>query len=143
MLDSDDFDFSFSGLKTSVLYTIRDMSLRGAQRRSNLSSRLKNDLCASFQEAAVGVLVGKVTRAIEKMKPKTVLLAGGVSANERLRKKLGASIKKNWPKINYVIPPFKYTTDNAAMIAAVGYFKLLRKDVADPLTLEADPNLSL
>ena len=141
MLDSDDFDFSFSGLKTAVLYTVRDLSLRA--KRSNLSPRLKADLCASFQEAAVGVLIGKMTRAIEKTKPKTVLLAGGVSANERLRKKLGNAIKKNWSKINYVIPPFKYTTDNAAMIAAAGYFKLQQDETADPLTLEADPNLSL
>ena len=71
------------------------------------------------------------------------MLAGGVSANERLRKKLGNAIKKNWSKINYVIPPFKYTTDNAAMIAAAGYFKLQQDETADPLTLEADPNLSL
>ncbi|MEK7665594.1 MAG: tRNA (adenosine(37)-N6)-threonylcarbamoyltransferase complex transferase subunit TsaD [Patescibacteria group bacterium] len=136
MLDSDDFDFSFSGLKTAVLYTIREL-------KKNPSAKTKADLCASFQAAAVGVLVGKTTRAIEQMKPKTVLLGGGVSANVQLRKKLGNAIKKSSPKTLYVIPPMKYTTDNAGMIAAAGYFKLLRDETSDPLTLEADPNLSL
>ncbi len=152
MLDSEDFDFSFSGLKTAVLYTIRDYLPPLTQgegwggvfkKRGRSMQKFKADLCASFQSAAVGVLVGKTTRAIEQMKPKTVLLAGGVSANERLRKKLGEAIKKNWPKISYVVPSFKYTTDNAAMIAAAGYFKLRLDKTSDPLTLEADPNLSL
>ncbi len=144
MLDAANFDFSFSGLKTAVLYAWQAASkspsgsplVRG-------KDKLVRDMCASFQEAAVGVLVGKMTKAIAKTKPKTVLIAGGVAANAHLRKCLARAIKKQFPKVTFVVPKMPYTTDNAAMIGAAGYFHAIKKDVIDPLALEADPNLRL
>lgn len=132
MLEADNFDFSFSGLKTAVLYAWRDVG-----------DGSRADMAASFQEAAVGVLVGKMTKAIAKTRPKTVLLAGGVAANERLRQKLGSAIRKQFPKVKFVVPPMKYTTDNAAMIGAAGYWRARAKDFVDPMILEANPNLRL
>ncbi|MEK7105099.1 MAG: tRNA (adenosine(37)-N6)-threonylcarbamoyltransferase complex transferase subunit TsaD [Patescibacteria group bacterium] len=134
MIDSKDFDFSFSGLKTAVLYTWREAGEKKA---------LKADMAASFQEAAVGVLVGKMTKAIALTKPKTVMIAGGVAANEHLRSRLGKAIKKQFPKVKFIVPEMKYTGDNAAMIAAAGYFRALKKDFVDPRDLEANPNLGL
>lgn len=134
MLDAPNFDFSFSGLKTAVLYAWKEAGGRGA---------LVSDMAASFQEAAVGVLVGKMTKAMAKTNPKTVLIAGGVAANEHLRKKLARAIKMQFPKVRFVVPAMKYTTDNAAMIGAAGYFRAVAKDFVDPLALEADPNLRL
>ena len=142
MLEADNFDFSFSGLKTAVFYAWREAchQVTGAP---SFGDGLRADMAASFQEAALGVLVGKMTKAIAKTKPKTVLLAGVVAANEHLRKKLARAIKKQFPKVIFIVPLMKYTTDNAAMIAAAGYFRARAKDFVDPMTLEADPNLRL
>ncbi len=134
MIDSHDFDFSFSGLKTAVLYAWREVREK---------RELAADMAASFQEAAVGVLVGKMTKAIALTKPKTVLLAGGVAANEHLRMKLGKAIKKQFPRVRFVVPELKYTGDNAAMIAAAGYFHARKDDFVDPMALEANPHLPL
>lgn len=134
MLAADNFDFSFSGLKTAVLYEWREVKE---------SRRAKADMAASFQEAAVGVLIGKLTKAIVKTKPKAVMIAGGVAANLHLRTRLAKTLKRDFPQVRLVIPDLKYTTDNAAMIAAAGYFRALKKDFVDPLSLEVDPNAQL
>ena len=86
MLHSKDYNFSFSGLKTAVLYTIRDLTV---------TSKIKKDIAASFQQAAVDVLIAKTIRAAKQYKVKTIMLAGGVAANEELRKQFGEVIKKN------------------------------------------------
>jgi len=137
MINTKDFDFSFSGLKTAVLYEIKKA---GKKRTSRM---FKANVAASFQEAAVDVWVTKTLRAIGRYKPKTVLLAGGVSANTVLRKRLAREIKKEFPKIRFVKPALKYTTDNAAMIAVAGYFAFKQKGAIDPFKLKAEPNLSL
>lgn len=132
MIASDDFDFSYSGLKTAVLY-----AWSGAKKKR------VEDMAASFQAAAVEVLVTKMLKAIGKTKPKTVLIAGGVAANKKLRADLAKAIKKHYPKVKFVIPEMAFTTDNAAMIGAAGYFRAVKKDFVDPLKLEADPNWQL
>jgi N6-L-threonylcarbamoyladenine synthase len=114
MLHSKDYDFSFSGLKTSVLYYLKDHV--GAK---------KADIAASFEKAAVNVLTTKTMRATEEVGAKSILLSGGVAANELLRKTLKAAAKKRGLGFHVAKP--SYNTDNAVMIAAAGYMSILRK----------------
>ncbi len=117
MLNSNNLNFSFSGLKTAVLYTVR------GNPKILKNKRLAAELCAEFQQSVIDVLVSKTIRAAKKYKPKTVLLGGGVSANKELRAQLEKAIKNNLPNIRFRIPAAKYSLDNAAMIAVAGYFK--------------------
>lgn len=135
MLNRDDFMFSFSGLKTQVLYQLR----RDASRLSD--EKYRADIAASFQEAVVDVLVQKTMRAAGKYLPKSIVLAGGVAANIALRERLVESGQHHGIPVH--LPDFKYSLDNAAMIGAAGYFRSLRGISADPLTLKVDPNLDI
>ncbi|MCX6786199.1 MAG: tRNA (adenosine(37)-N6)-threonylcarbamoyltransferase complex transferase subunit TsaD [Candidatus Komeilibacteria bacterium] len=117
MLASADFDFSFSGLKTSVKYFIRDLLPKG-----NLSQQMICDICASFQAAVIEVLAAKTVWAAEKYKVKSIILGGGVSANEELAQRL--RFKAQNLNINCLVPEKWLTGDNAAMIALAGYFNL-------------------
>ncbi|MDI6777616.1 MAG: tRNA (adenosine(37)-N6)-threonylcarbamoyltransferase complex transferase subunit TsaD [Patescibacteria group bacterium] len=142
MINSNNLNFSFSGLKTAVLYTIRDNP------KTLKSKKLTSELCAEFQQAAIDVLVSKTIRAAKKYKPKTILLGGGVSANKELRRQLGEIIKKQIPDTRYQIPDTKYSLDNAAMIAVAGYHKWKFSKNRKPFynnwrTFEADANLKL
>lgn len=131
LLNQPNFDFSFSGLKTAVLYTL--------QRKKEWSAEDVNDICASFQAAVVDTLVAKTIRAAKAKKVKTVFLAGGVAANGPLRERLAAAVKKELPRVEAVIPSLAYCTDNAAMIAMAGYFRLSKKK-SDPWKgMLADP----
>lgn len=114
-LEKDSFDFSFSGLKTAVLNQIKTMG-----ELSN-SQKVKNDLSASFQEAVVDVLAGKLAAAVGKFpEVREAHLAGGVSANTRLREKIAEKLPEN---VKFRFPnKFVYCTDNAAMIASAAYF---------------------
>lgn len=123
MINNSDFDFSFSGLKTSVLY------YKQKNKKLNI-----NDAAASVQQAIVDVLVAKLKKACEKYQAKTVMLAGGVAANPALRKKITESFT------NVLIPEIKYCTDNAAMVAAATAFQT---KASDPLKIKADPNAYL
>ena len=144
MLKSGDFDFSFSGLKTAVRrYTEEKRYMKretGNEKRD--TDGFINDICASFQEAAVDVLVEKTRRAIEEFMPKSVILAGGVSANKRLREQMQkmASAYKN---ISFYAPDLSLAGDNAAMIATAGYFLLQKGSKNDPFTLIARPSLKI
>ncbi|MEW6772718.1 MAG: tRNA (adenosine(37)-N6)-threonylcarbamoyltransferase complex transferase subunit TsaD [Bacteroidota bacterium] len=116
--------FSFSGIKTSLLYLIQ----KEQQSNKNFIEDNLNDLCASYQKVIVEMLIGGVEQAIEKTKIKQIAIAGGVSANTKLRKELERlSTEKN---IEVFTLPLKYCTDNAAMIGIAGYFKYLKKDFA-------------
>jgi N6-L-threonylcarbamoyladenine synthase len=145
MLDSDNFDFSFAGLKTSALYWLRDNKLvipSGAKRSRGIPSATINDFCASFEQAIADTLVGKMTRAIKKFKPKTVILCGGVSANKKLRETLAAAVAK-FSKTKFLVPENKYCMDNAAMIAVAGFKKTQKKEYTDWCKIQADPNWEL
>ena len=128
-----DLDFSFSGLKTSILYT-----LQAAEKENpNLRQDKRNDLCASIQNSIVSILMAKLEKAVKATGIKTVAIAGGVSANSELRKRLLLKNERGW-KVS--IPKMSYCTDNAAMIAMAGSFYLalghtVGQDVA------ADPRL--
>ncbi|MBI4262441.1 tRNA (adenosine(37)-N6)-threonylcarbamoyltransferase complex transferase subunit TsaD, partial [Candidatus Uhrbacteria bacterium] len=132
MLGKESLDFSFSGLKTSVMYYIK-------ARKHRITESQCNDICASVQQAIVDVLVHKTVVAAKKYKVKTVMLGGGVAANRQLRNDLGAALAQELPQVQYSVPELQYTTDNAAMIAVAGFF-------AKPkpwASLTVDPNLSL
>ena len=112
-----DLDYSFSGLKTSILYFLRD------QQRENpdFIEENKNDLCASIQKSIIDILMEKLIRAADEKGISRIALAGGVSANSGLRHRvLSEASIRNWDTF---IPEFRFTTDNAAMIAITGYFK--------------------
>lgn len=131
LLDRDDYNFSFAGLKTAVLYTLR----------KNPEANLAN-IAASFQEAVVDVLVQKTMRAAASVRPASIILAGGVSANVVLRERLKQAGEA--AGIPVFVPAFAYSMDNAAMIASAGYFRAQDPaNFVDPLTLAADPNLEL
>ncbi len=124
MLNKNNFDFSFSGLKTAVLYeTKKNPAL--LKDKAYIST-----VCHEFQQASIDVLVKKTLHAAEKYpptgqagKPKTIMLAGGVSANKELRQQLGDAIEKSLPNTIYRIPEIGLTGDNAAMVAAAAYFR--------------------
>jgi N6-L-threonylcarbamoyladenine synthase len=114
MLHDKNYDFSFSGLKTSVLYYMRD--------HKKVS---KADVAASFQEAALDVLVKKTIRAAQEFGARSVMLSGGVAANKALRARLAREAKKI--SCAFFVPDFKYNLDNGAMIGVAGYMAYLRK----------------
>ena len=116
------YNYSFSGLKTSFLYLLRDE----LKRDSDFIEKNKEDLCASLQKTIIDVLMEQLRRAAKDLGIKEVAVAGGVSANSGLRAAFEDHAKRYGWKIH--IPPFGYTTDNAAMIAMSGYFKYLDND---------------
>lgn len=143
LLESDDFDFSFSGLKTAVLRTIK-ISIGSNFPTSNLKP-LTSNLAASFQQAVIDVLIKKTIQAAQKYQVKSVLLAGGVAANKLLRDTLEKRVAQILSSTLYFQPAIKYCTDNAAMIASAAYFNCERwgKSIGsrEVLTLEPQPNL--
>jgi len=119
-----DLDFSFSGLKTSILYKIQN----NIQKNPKFIKENIEDLCASIQHSIVTILIEKLEKAILKTGIKELAIAGGVSANSYLRNELKLLSQKKSYKLH--IPKFEYCTDNAAMIAIAGYFKYLDNDFA-------------
>lgn len=113
-----EFNFSFSGIKTSLLYFLRDQGPKHA----DFAQENMNDICASYQYTIVSSLIKKTKLAIEKFKPKSIGLAGGVSANSELRNKFQWLSKETGTHCN--IPDFEFCTDNAAMIAMAGHYLL-------------------
>src|SRR3989344_8947998 len=123
MLHSKDFNFSFSGLKTSVLYLVRDLKVP--------LENVRTEIAHEAQKAIVDVLISKTMKAAKKFQPKSILLAGGVSANKRLRSRLAEEGSRLTPKTYYLEPALQYTTDNAAMIACAAYFKAKNSKLQD------------
>ncbi len=132
MLDRKDHDFSFSGLKTAVLYTLEKIP--------SLSEHVLADLCASFQEAVIEVLVQKTIRLTKELGETVVTVSGGVSCNARLREAFAEAAGK--AGLQLLIAPPALTTDNAAMIAYVALQKHQR-GYQSPLDEDVDPNLAL
>ncbi len=120
-----DLDYSFSGLKTAFLYFIRDE----LKQNPDFIQQNTPDLCASIQHTIVDILLHKLVLAAQETGIREIALAGGVSANSALRKTFTETAKENnW---NIYIPPLRYSTDNAAMIAITGYYKYQKQDFTD------------
>jgi len=134
MHGSGDLDFSFSGLKTAVRVHLD----------ANPSDRANTaNVCASFQQAVVDSLVDKTLTAVSVHHPRSVILSGGVSANQALRSTLQSKLEKQFSEITFHAPDLSLTGDNAVMIGLAGLYRAKKKQFVDPLTLVADPNMRL
>lgn len=112
-------DYSFSGIKTSLLYFVRDEMAKDP----GFIEKNKEDICASFQKALIDILMDKLLKAVKQTGIKEISIGGGVAANSELRSRINEEGKKRgW---NTYLPPLKFTTDNAAMIAIAGYYHYL------------------
>ena len=119
------YDYSFSGLKTSFLYFLRDE----LKKDPDFIEKNKEDLCASLQKTIIDILMDKLRKASVDYDIKEIAVAGGVSANSGLRASFATHAEEYGWTIH--IPKFEYTTDNAAMVAITGYYKFLEKDFCD------------
>lgn len=135
MLNDATCDFSFSGLKTAVLYLIKE--------RGELSDIEKEQLAREFEEAVSDVLWAKTARALEETGAQTLVIGGGVSANIHIRRVFTEEIGKEFAHVALRIPSQELTTDNAIMIGIAGYYHALRKEFANVEELKANGNLAL
>lgn len=142
MIYSKDFDFSFSGLKTALLYEVKKSPpaplIKGGAGRIGIP-----EYCYEFQQAVIDVLIYKTVKAAKEFKAETIMLAGGVAANKKLRSQLKQAVKKSVPCSIFHVPCLKYATDNAAMVAAAGYYKALKNNFTPWRKLKVDANLEL
>ncbi len=136
MLNTNNYDFSFSGIKTAVLYKTKEL------KNERTKEQFVNNICASFQKAVVDVLVKKTLRAAKEYNIKTLILAGGVAANKQLREHLAFAINSQIPRTKYFIPEPQFCTDNAVMIGVAGYF-CAQKKFTPWEKLDVNPNLVL
>jgi N6-L-threonylcarbamoyladenine synthase len=134
MIDTKDCDFSFSGLKTAVLYLTKDKELTEIE---------KEQMSRAFEDAASDVLYAKTSRALEQTEAKTLAIGGGVSANAHIRRVFRERLPYDHPDVSLFIPSAFLTGDNAIMIAIAGFYSWLRKDFADIETLRANGNRSI
>lgn len=134
MIDSDDYNFSFSGMKSAVINLIHNAN----QKNEKI---IKEDLANSFQNAVVDILEKKTEQAIKNLGLKQFILAGGVAGNSDLRKRLTELANKL--EVEILIPKMEYCSDNAAMIGAVGYFYYKKNIFTNPLELNAKSTLNL
>ena len=137
MIRDPHYDFSFAGLKTAVRYFVQ-------KEKDKLSDeKFVNDVSASVEQAFVDVLVAKTARAAKETGVKTVRLAGGVAANRKLRQSRAPALAVQAPGVRFFEPPLTYCTDNAAMIAMAGHFRLAAQKRDDWRKMEADPHWEL
>ena len=133
MLHEDNYEFSFSGLKTAAL--------RIVEKAGNVSDELRKRMARELEESIADVLVSKTLRAVEAYGVTTVVTGGGVAANTFIRAQLEAALSQ--AGVALLVCPPQLSTDNGLMIALPGYFHALQKDFADPMTLRANPDLVL
>ncbi|MDA9471005.1 tRNA (adenosine(37)-N6)-threonylcarbamoyltransferase complex transferase subunit TsaD [Enterococcus sp. 5H] len=134
MIKEANYDFSFSGLKSSFINTVHNAQ----QREVDLSVK---DLAASFQASVIDVLVDKTIRACKEYPVKQLVVAGGVAANQGLRERLSETVSEELPNVKLIVPPLKLCGDNAAMIGAAAFVEAEKGHFAD-YYLNADPSLS-
>ncbi len=132
MINTKDYDFSFSGLKTAVLYEVKG---------KELTKEYIGQMCVAIENAIVDVLLKKTLQATKDFKAKTIILGGGVSANKELRKQLAEKIQREIPNTQYLIPDTALSTDNGLMIAVAAYFNRANKKRWQ--SLKANANLRI
>ena len=134
MINTNDFDFSFSGLKTSVLYKIKKLP--------ELTEEIKKEMAREFEDTVVDVLVSKTKKALQKYNAKTLIIGGGVVANKQIRQEFTKLAEKQ--NVKLMLPENSLSTDNAIMIGIAGYFRSIsNKKTRNPLELRAEGNLRL
>ncbi len=151
MINSKNLNFSFSGLKTAVLYETKKFQDSSLKNKKTANWKIfVTAICAEFQQAVIDVLITKTLEAVKIYKPKTVMLAGGVSANTELRNQLKNSLYESFPYIECLVPDIKYSLDNAAMIATAAAFRWKnmnseqkKKALHNWKTLQPEANLKL
>ena len=137
------YDFSFSGLKTAVLRAVqrevgKDFTFPSHELPGLVNDQIRHDMSASFQHTAIKTLVDKTAKAFSELQPNSVVVAGGVAANQELRRQLSDRLP-----ISIEYAPIQLCTDNAAMIAALAYYRSRIDQAADPYKLEIQPSLSM
>lgn len=137
------FDYSFSGLKTAVLRAVqreagKDITFPSHELSGLLTSKQRHDFAASFQKTAIETLVDTTLRAFTEYSPRSVVIAGGVAANQELRRQLAERLP-----IDITYAPMEYCTDNAAMIASLAYYRSQKTVPCDPYDLDVVPSLSM
>ena len=137
MINSKDYDFSFSGLKTAVLYDFKKRT-----KKIRTSKKYVRAMAKEIQQAIIDVLIKKTIKSAQEYKAKTIILGGGVAANQELRKQFGYKIKTINPKLKFLIPSKILCTDNAAMIGIAGYFNQ-KKATKNFETIKVNANLRL
>ncbi len=151
MINSHNYDFSFSGLKTAVLYLVKGQRQKQGQsllRRplrtvpQGLSLRVP-DICASFQQAAIDVLITKTIKAAKDYRAKSIMLSGGVAANDQLRKQFNSRLSAVSSQLNFLVPPKNLCTDNAAMVATTAFYRTQASQKQDWSQIQAQANLKL
>lgn len=140
---SGEYDFSFSGLKTAVLRAVqhevgKDFTFPSHELPALVDDELRRNMAASFQYTAIKTLVNKTKKAFDNFQPASVVIAGGVAANQELRRQLREALP-----IDIEYAPIQLCTDNAAMIATLGYFRSQIDEPTDPYDLEVQPSLSM
>lgn len=136
MITSDDYDFSFSGIKTSVLNLVKKLG--------DIDEQTKSDIAREFEEAVTEVLVSKTKKAIEEFDIKNLIVGGGVSANTYIKTEMKKMLEENNYDVNLYVPDSHLSTDNSVMIGIAGIFQINSgKPLPDPQTLKANSNLSL
>jgi len=137
MIYQKNYDFSFSGLKTAVLYEAKDEMFKMKDKR------YIQEMCFEVQQAIIDVLIYKTLKATKEYKAKSIILGGGVTANDELRKQFKRVIKTQLPNTLYLMPNTSFCTDNAAMVAVAGYFHYLEGEKSDLEKIKANANLRL
>ena len=138
MINQKNYDFSFSGLKTSVLYLVKNLT----SNNKKLTIEQKRIIAFEAQQAIIDVLIHKTLKAVKEYKVKTVILGGGVTANKELKKQFKEKIQKEFSNLLFLTPHSEFCTDNAAMIAITGYFNWL-KNKNKKRDIEINANLRL
>ena len=133
MINSGDFDFSFSGLKTAVFYL--------TQKLGKIDKKTKAVVADEFQQAVIDVLLKKSEGAIRRHQPKSFIITGGVAANQELRRQFGELLAEKYPEVKFFLPQNKLATDNATMIALAAYFRAGKKEFARGIKAQGTLNL--
>lgn len=148
MINTKDYDFSFSGLKTAILYHHRKQPTNVKK-----SKKYIIEMCAEIQQAIIDVLIKKTIKAVKDFNAKTIILGGGVSANSELRKQFQSAVNRHCEgscsvgrrnNLNLIFPPANLSTDNAVMTAITGYLHRNKKiATSDVAKLKAEANLRI
>ena len=143
MIDTPDYNFSFSGLKTAVLYALRDIQKTRPKESALLDTFEKEQLAKEFEDAVTEVLVSKTLKALKETQAQTLVLGGGVSANAHIQKSFADTLSDKLTNVDFRVPPAGLTGDNGVMIGIAGFYRSKRNEFIEPGSLNADGNLSL